>query len=208
MSTEETGARLYLITPALSAPSTFADALSAALDAAPVACVRLRTATEDEDMIRRIADQLREVCHPRDVALVLTDHFRLVSSLGIDGVHLANPRLSVRDARKALGEDAIIGAFGGASRHQGMTLGEAGADYVALGPVMANGLDDDKVAEPALFEWWAEMIETPSVAEGGMTLSLAEALSAHADFIAADSAVWDHAGGPGAGCAALAAVLV
>ncbi len=204
---QDEGARLYLLTPPLSGPSPFAEALKAALDATAVACVRIRFATTDEDNIRRAADQVREVCHSFDVALVITDHFRMVRALGLDGVHLENPRLSVRDIRRDLGEDAIIGAFAGASRHQGMVLAEAGADYVGLGPVTASALGDGTIADADLFEWWAEVIETPSVAEGGMTLALAEALSTHADFIAAGSAIWDHEGGPGKGAAAFAALL-
>ncbi len=45
----------------------------------------------------------------------------------------------MRDVRKALGADRIVGAFAGASRHKGMTLAEAGADYVAFGPVGEAG---------------------------------------------------------------------
>ncbi|HIE71875.1 MAG TPA: hypothetical protein EYP98_17775, partial [Planctomycetes bacterium] len=54
--------------------------------------------------------------------------------LGLDGVHLTDGSRSVRVARKELGPDAIVGAFCGTSRHDGMVAGEAGADYVALGP--------------------------------------------------------------------------
>ena len=41
----------------------------------------------------------------------------------------------MREACKALGADRIVGAFGGASKHTGMSLAEAGADYVSLGPI-------------------------------------------------------------------------
>lgn len=201
------GPRLYLVTPPLTSAEGFADALSAALDAAAITAVRLRMAAEDEDALKRAADLCRELCHARDVALVLTDHYRLAQPLGLDGVHLADPALSVREARKTLGPDAIVGAFGGASRHRAMTLAEAGADYVSLGPVAATALGDGEVASAELFEWWAEMIETPVVAEGGVTADIARALAAHADFIAADAAVWDAEGGPAAGARAMAKAI-
>ena len=86
-------------------------------------------------------------------------------------------------------------------------MAEAGADYVALGPVAETALGDGTVADREMFEWWADVIETPSVAEGGMTEALARTLAPHADFIAAGSAVWDHPDGPSAGCAAFAALL-
>ena len=72
-----------------------------------------------------------------------------------------------------------------------MTLAEAGADYVSLGPVGdTGGLGDGSRAEDELFHWWAEMIETPVVAEGGVTPSDAARLAAYADFIVPDPAVW------------------
>lgn len=199
--------RLYLLTPPLSGPSTFVDDLSAALDAAPAACVRLRMGVTDEDTLRRTADQLREACHARDVALVLTDHYRLAGQLGVDGVHLSDARLSVRDARKELGRDAIVGAYAGASRHDGMGAAEAGADYVSLGPVAPSALGDGAVAEPHLFQWWSEMIETPVVAEGGVTAAYVGAMRDVADFFAVDAAVWAHPDGPAAGARAVAAAL-
>ncbi|MEX2520964.1 MAG: thiamine phosphate synthase [Paracoccaceae bacterium] len=199
--------KLYLITPPLSDGAGFVDSLDAALSAASTACVRLRFAAAEEDVIRRVSDPLREVCHSHDVALVATDHFRLVRPLGLDGVHLENPRISIRDARKALGPDAIVGGFAGASRHQGMTLAEAGADYVSFGPVAETALGDGEIAELDLFAWWSEMITTPVVAEGGVTLALAAVLAPHADFIAGGAAVWSHPDGPASGAKALSALL-
>ena len=86
----------------------------------------------------RAADALRPVAHARDVPLVVADHFRLAGRLGLDGVHLADGARQVREARKALGADAIVGAFARASRHDGLTAAEIGADYVAFGPVGAD----------------------------------------------------------------------
>lgn len=187
---------IYLITPPLKDVAPFLPKLAEALDAVEIACVRLRMAGEDEDTLRRAADQVREIAHERDVAITLTDHFRLVQPLGLDGVHLENPRLTVRDARKALGEDAIVGAFAGASKHDGINAAEAGADYVSFGPLATSALGDGEVADPDLFVWWSEMIQTPVVAEGGINLELVRALAPSVDFLALDQSVWDHPGGP------------
>lgn len=199
--------RIYLLTPRLTEAEAFLPRLAEALDAAPVACVRIRMGTDDETALRRAADQVREVAHDRDVAVTLTDHFRLVRPHGLDGVHLENPRFTVREARKALGDDAIVGAFCGASKHAGMVAGEAGADYVALGPVAASALGDGETADEELFQWWAEMIETPIVAEGGVTEEIARRLAPHADFLALDEAVWSAEDGPAASLRRFAALL-
>ena len=132
--------QIYLVTPSELELSSFCDQLAACLDAVPVACVRLSLATRDEDRIGRAADAIREVTHARDVALVIDSHVLLVERFGLDGVHLTDAARSVRKVRKDLGPDAIIGAFCGDSRHDGMTAGELGADYVSFGPVGPPGL--------------------------------------------------------------------
>jgi len=105
-------------------------------------------------------------------------------------VHLADGARSVRKARKDLGADAIVGAYCGATRHEGISAGEAGADYVAFGPVGATPLGDGALAGRALFQWWSEMIEVPVIAEGGLTLALVEELLPVTDFFGIGAEIW------------------
>ncbi|GAB1364071.1 hypothetical protein MASR1M32_33070 [Rhodobacter sp.] len=109
--------------------------------------------------------------------------------MGLDGVHLSDGARSVRKARKELGADAIVGAFCGATRHEGISAGEAGADYAAFGPVGATGLGGE-LAGRDLFEWWSEMIEVPVIAEGGLTLDLVEAFAPVTDFFGIGPEIW------------------
>lgn len=183
--------RLYLVTPPRIGPD-FVPVLEAALAAAPVACVRIDLGTAPEADWRVASDLLMPICHGRDVALVITDHWRLVPALGLDGVHLADARVKLRDVREELGPDRIIGGFAGASTHRGIVLAEAGADYVAFGPVGETGLlGDAERADEELFHWWNQMIETPSVAEGGISEGDVAWLSTEADFIVPDLAIWE-----------------
>lgn len=208
MTKADTPARLYLVTPQVFEPEPFAALAARALAAHPVACLRLDLGQAPEERWRAAANHLLPVAHAHDVALVIAEHHRLVVPLGLDGVHLGTSRTSVREVRKALGPDRIVGAFGGTTRHFAMTLAEAGADYVALGPVNASGaLGDGTLAPDDLFEWWAEMIETPSVAEGGVTPADAARLSATADFVVPDPAVWSDTAGIEAALAPYAAAL-
>lgn len=182
--------QLYLITPSEIELSSFPDQLAAVLDAHPVACVRLSMATRDEDRVSRVADALREITHARDIALVLSDHTLLSERLGLDGVHLTDAARSVRDTRKALGEDAIVGSFCGTSRHDGMSAGEAGADYVSFGPVQASALGDGSFVELDLFQWWSETIEVPVVAEGGLDAAMVRTLAPYTDFFGIGDEIW------------------
>ena len=189
MSTPEQP-QLYLITPPEIELSHFPNDLSRVLDAVEIACIRLSLASRDEDLILRAADAVREVAHRHDVALVIDTHVVLAQRLGLDGVHLTDGARSVRMARKELGADAIVGAFCAQSRHDGMTAGEAGADYVSFGPVGETALGDGSRAEAELFEWWSEMIEVPVVAEGGLTVETVQALAPITDFFGIGEEIW------------------
>lgn len=182
--------QIYLITPTAFKPEVFAPQLAALLDAIDIACVRLALTADDESTLSRAADQVREVAHARDVPLVIDRHMQLVERLGLDGVHLTDGARSVRDTRKALGADAIIGAYSGASRHDGMNAGEAGVDYVSFGPIGETGLGDGIVAEHDLFAWWSQMIEVPIVAEGALEVALIEAFAPVTDFFAIGPEIW------------------
>jgi thiamine-phosphate pyrophosphorylase len=189
MSTPEQP-QIYLITPPEIELSHFPGQLARVLEVAPIACIRLSLATRDEDLILRAADAVREVAHQFDVALVIDTHVVLAQRLGLDGVHLTDGARSVRMARKELGADAIVGAFCAQSRHDGITAGEAGADYISFGPVGETALGDGSCAESELFQWWSDMIELPVVAEGGLDASLVRDLTPITDFFGIGEEIW------------------
>ncbi|MEL6318869.1 MAG: thiamine phosphate synthase, partial [Pseudomonadota bacterium] len=160
--------RLALNTPYLFEPAAFADALAHALDAAPVASLRLRLRGVTESELRFAIDALRPVCHSRETALLLTDQPDLVAQTGADGVHLERARDALGETRERLGDGAIIGAGCAASRHLGLIAGELGADYVSFHPVAPDAAAPGAaLAAPELFGWWQDLIEVPVVAEGG-----------------------------------------
>ncbi len=189
MTDQPNSPQLYLITPIGAAASTVGPLLAEVMDRFPVACLRIPGAGS-EDELGRIADLAREIAHARDVAVVIDDHVQLALRHGLDGVHLTDGARSVRYARKELGTDAIVGAFCGASRHDGINAAEAGADYVSFGPCGDSALGHGAVAGLDLFQWWSEMIEVPVVAEGALTPTLIGQLAPVADFIALGAEIW------------------
>ena len=204
---EKEQAQLYLITPPAFELASFADTFQRVLDVAPVACVRLAMATKDEDQIAKAGDALREICHGRDIPLVIESHLIMVERLGLDGVHLTDGARSVRYARGELSDEAIIGSYCGTSRHDGLNAGEASADYVSFGPCGESALGDGSTAPQDLFQWWSDVVEVPVVAEGALTVDLIKNLSPFTDFFAIGEEIW-NADDPANAFKALAQAIV
>ena len=196
-------AQITLITPPVFDLEVFPDQLAAVLDGVDIACLRLSLASRDEVVIARAADAARVVAHARDVAIVIETHVLMVERLGLDGVHLTDGARLVRKLRKDLGADAIIGAFCGVTRHDGMNAAEAGADYVSFGPIGASPLGSGEVVDFDLFDWWSKVIEVPVIAEGALTVDLVAHYAPVADFFAIGPEIW----GQDAPLAALKALI-
>ena len=190
---QENQPQLYLITPPEFELESFSKQLQDVFAVMDVSCLRLALSSQDADYVSRTADALREICHAAEVAIVIEDHVNLVEALGLDGVHLSDGARSVGKVRRELGTDAIIGAYCGASRHDGISVAEASADYVAFGPITETPLGTGDVAEMDLFDWWSAMIEVPVVAEGGLSAELVKGLSTKTDFYGVGMEIWDQA---------------
>jgi thiamine-phosphate pyrophosphorylase len=202
--------RLYLVTPPRLEPVSFRDQLAAALDAGDVGAVQLRLKDADDDAWARAIAVLRPVAQSRDVAFLLNDRADLVRDTGCDGVHVGQEDMPVREARRILGPDLMLGISCHGSRELAMTGGEDGADYVAFGAFFPSGTKTEAPveAEPEILGWWSEIMELPCVAIGGITPeNCAPLVQAGADFLAVVSAVWDHAAGAAGGVRAMNAAI-
>jgi thiamine-phosphate pyrophosphorylase len=189
-NTSDDRPQITLITPPSFDLDVFPAQLARVLDAVEVACLRLSLASREEDNLLRAGDVLRELAHARDVAVVIDQHLGLVERLGLDGVHLTDGARTVRKARKDLGAEAIVGAFCGVTRHEGISAGEAGADYVAFGAIGPSALGSGATVDFELFEWWSEMIEVPVIAEGALTPELVARFGPVTDFFAIGPEIW------------------
>jgi thiamine-phosphate pyrophosphorylase len=200
------GCRLYLISPPdLSAEklTAFATTLDAALSAGDVACLQLRLKKPDETPvpdaeIRRAVVELLPITQKHDVAFILNDRPDLAAELGCDGVHVGQEDASYADARRLLGDDAIVGVTSHDSRHLALEAAEAGADYVAFGAFFDTGTKAPKSrAGRDILTWWSEITEVPCVAIGGITAdNCAPLIAAGANFLAVSAGVWSHPDGP------------
>jgi thiamine-phosphate pyrophosphorylase len=192
--------RLYLITPPAFDPAAFSLSLVEALDAGDVACIQLRLKDVDDDAIRRAADALRPIAQDRDVAFIMNDRPDLAAALGCDGVHVGQQDAAYEEARRIVGNEAIVGVTCHASRHLAMDAAEAGADYVAFGAFYESGTKQRVHApDPEILTDWQVTTSVPCVAIGGITAENGRVLvQAGADFLAVAGGVWKHKDGPAA----------
>jgi len=187
--------RLYLITPKIGDPASIADGLAATLAVADIAAVLLRFEPADEsDLIKRV-HALAPIVQGRGVALLIEVHARIAARAGADGAHL-DGIAALEAALPLLKPDRIAGCGGLASRHDAMTAGERGGDYVMFGESDADGRRPAFDAILDRVAWWAEVFEVPCVA-GAANLDEVSALAgAGADFIALGDWLWTHPEGP------------
>ncbi|MDR3437992.1 thiamine phosphate synthase [Telmatospirillum sp.] len=196
-----TNCRLYLITPpTLDDLPGFVKTLGVALDAGDVACLQLRLKDRKDDDLCRIIDVLRPEVQRRGVAFILNDRPDLAFETGCDGVHIGQEDSPYRQAREAVGANAIVGVTCHDSRHLAMLAGEQGADYVAFGAFYPTATKDVlHHADPEILSWWSGLMEVPCVAIGGITVdNAAPLIDAGADFLAVSGGVWNHPDGAAA----------
>ena len=197
--------RLYLITAEVSDPGAVTAALAAALGAADIASVLLRLADADE---RTLINRIRAIAptvQAAGAALLIDGRPDLVARSGADGVHVGGGE--VKATREALPADRIVGAGSLMTRHDAMTAGETGADYVMFGEPDSRGqmLPLDAVIER--IEWWAEIFEPPCVAFAGDHAAITRLATAGADFVALGDAVWNDPKGAAEAVRAAASLL-
>ena len=186
--------RLYLATPPVADPSEIVSALPDLLAAVDVAAVLLRLAPADERSMIQRAKAVAPIVQNAGAALLIDEHFELAARSGADGANIANID-ALEDALSTLKPDRILGIGGLNTRHDAMTAGEAGVDYVLFGEPDKSG---ERPSSEAIFErlqWWSEIFEPPCV---GFAASLKEAglfAEAGADFILVGDFIWQDSRG-------------
>ena len=181
--------RLYLAAPVVDDPKTLIASLPGLLAGADVAAVLVRLKTADQRGMISAIKALAPPIQNAGAALLLDGHVELVARSGADGAHLTGIA-AFEEALPSLKPDRIAGVGGLATRHDSMTAGELGADYVLFGEPDARGQRPSMEAIAERLGWWAELFEPPCV---GFAASREEAYAfaaAGADFVLVGDFVW------------------
>lgn len=164
--------RLFLVAPERDSALLMA-CLEAACGAGDVASILLPPGTARETIA---------FAQSKAIAVLISDTMQP----GADGVHVEAAAEAVTAARRAVGQDRIVGAVAGSSRHLAMEAAEAGADYVAL---TQNG---PGVGGEPIVKWCSAFFEIPCVAfEPVEAADLDTLLPQSPDFIRPSDAMWD-----------------
>ncbi|MEC9368300.1 MAG: thiamine phosphate synthase [Pseudomonadota bacterium] len=151
-----------------------------------VKCVQLRLKDAEPSEVRRQIAESLAICSAHGCLLIVNDYWRDAIDLGAQWIHLGQEDLAAADMpaiRKA-------GLKVGISTHDRSELEialNAGADYVALGPIYETRLKKMKWSPQGLdrLREWKSLVDCPLVAIGGLTVECAQgALDAGADSLA------------------------
>jgi thiamine-phosphate diphosphorylase len=134
--------------------------------------------------------KLRRSTKDFNAVFIINDYSDIASAVGADGVHLGQDDLPIREARKIMGEDKIIG-ISTHSLEQAMDAERDGADYIGFGPIFHTITKDAGSAKGVemLYEI-KKQVHLPVVAIGGIKLeNIRLVLGAGADAVAVASAI-------------------
>ncbi|QWK77248.1 thiamine phosphate synthase [Ochrobactrum sp. BTU1] len=191
-SQENERCRLLLVAPPLADGDALAKLLSAALSGGDVASVILDGGDLDEAAFQASAQKAVSVIQENGVAAIILNDTRIAGRVGADGIHIEGKASELAEAIEKHTPKFIVGTGNLRDRHGAMEIGELQPDYVFFGKIGADNKPDAHPRNLALAEWWAEMVEIPSIAQAGNTIeSVVEAAQTGADFVALGRAVFE-----------------
>ncbi len=152
---------------------------------AGVQWVQYREKDKSRREIYEVALRLRRLTRDFNATFIVNDHADIALSVDADGVHLGQEDLPIKEARKIMGREKIIG-ISTHSLEQAIEAEAEGADYIGFGPIFCTTTKD--AGEPKGVEEMMEIkrqIRIPVVAIGGISLgNLQSVLDAGADAVA------------------------
>lgn len=116
-----------------------------------------------------VASEMGSLCRQAGALFLVNDRADLAMAVSADGVHLGQEDLPVAEARRLLGERAVIGATC-ETPAEVRAATAAGADYIGTGPVYATSTKPDAgdAYGPAIVERVTAETHLPVVGVGGI----------------------------------------
>ncbi len=154
--------------------------------------VQLRMKGVDGRAMLSQAKEIRKVAYEMGRFFIVNDRVDIALASGADGVHLGQDDMPLDDARRLMGDDALIG-ISVSNVREATEAYEGGADYLGIGPVFTTSTKPDAgtaVGLDAIMNIRREVPEIPLVAIGGINRgNIKDVMLAGADAAAVVSAV-------------------
>ncbi len=129
----------------------------------------------DQDFLEEAKDILK-TCLEFGAPLIINDNMDVAGALGV-GLHVGQGDIGCREARRALGPDAILGVSC-ATVEEAVKAQEDGADYLGVGAVFPTSTKADASwVDRETLQTICRTVSIPVVAIGGISLANAASLA-------------------------------
>lgn len=133
-----------------------------------VTLVQLREKNLSDEEFTENARKMLAVCRKHGVPLIINDRADIAAKVGADGVHVGLDDMSVKEARRILGNEKIIGATAH-NVNEALSAEADGADYLGVGAVFGSSTKSDaKPLEMSELKAVCEAVKIPVCAIGGI----------------------------------------
>ncbi len=196
MGSPEDRCRLVLIVPQAEDAGLQAKALEDALRGGDVASVIIPQYALDDDSFQKRAEVLVPIVQAAGAAALVAGDSRVAGRVKADGLHVIGGVEPLAEAVEKFTPKMIVGGGNADDRHKALEQGEANPDYIFFGKLEGDIKPEPHPKNVALGEWWASMIEIPSIVMGGSDVASVVAVAeSGVEFVALRQAVFAHAGG-------------
>ncbi|MDI6732955.1 MAG: thiamine phosphate synthase [Planctomycetota bacterium] len=159
--------RLYVLVPATINNQSVENFLPPLIKGGADA-IQLRAESINDRDLLLLAKRMRKQLSKKGVLLIINNRVDIANLSNADGVHLGESDISIRDARRLLGQDKVIGATSHSIREV-LNAQNQGADYISVGPFFPS--PTKSYLKPGGFEYLedvANRIHIPYFAIGGI----------------------------------------
>jgi thiamine-phosphate pyrophosphorylase len=134
---------------------------------AGVTAVQLRCKELNKNDFISLAFKIQKITKKYRVPLIINDNVLIAKTINAGGVHIGTCDMPVKEARRLLGKNKIIGVSASTAKEARAAAG-AGADYIGLGPVYKTKNKNARPIPRAALKKMAGSLRLPVVAIGGI----------------------------------------
>ncbi len=133
-----------------------------------VTCVQLREKNLDEESFIEEAKKISVLCRQYNTPFIVNDNVNVAIASNADGIHIGQEDMGLKDVRKIVGENMIIG-ISAHTVEEAKFAQENGADYIGIGAVFETSTKNDVDVIPyEKVKSICDAVDIPKVAIGGI----------------------------------------